>query len=116
MPSATHDVDSLDLLRAKLEGIQRWHRGEDHLFERDLGDGRTIYLRPMLFGNVRLSMGETGDRCFYFEAGWCFHDPDAAWRAAMGWNGDGDPEGWIRHIRSGRRRPDGTPESEYIDP
>lgn len=31
------------------------------------------------------------------------------------WDGESDPGyGWNRHIRSGRRRPDGTEKSEYI--
>ena len=47
---------------------------------------------------------------------WCFSDHDAAWKSALGWNGEGDPlDGWVRHIESARRRKDGTPETEYYN-
>jgi len=109
----TRDIDQRDLLRAKLDGIRAFYAGADHMHERDLGDGRTLYLSQMLLGNVRLNIGETGDKLGYLD-GYCFHDADAAWRAVLGWDGQGDPEGWVRHINSDRRRPDGTPESEYV--
>lgn len=31
------------------------------------------------------------------------------------WNGEGEPEGWYRHRKTGRRRPGGDPEKEYIN-
>lgn len=115
MASETQDIDCKELLRRKLAGILRWHEGAEHLDERDLGDGRTLYLDPMMLGNVRLNIGKTGDRINY-DDGYCYHDPDAAWRALLGWNGEGDPEGWYRHTTTGRRRPEGDPEREYIEP
>ncbi len=27
-----------------------------------------------------------------------------------------EPEGWFRHLESGRRRPDGNPKKEHINP
>jgi len=30
--------------------------------------------------------------------------------------GPEEPEGWFRHVESGRRRPDGDPKKEYINP
>jgi hypothetical protein len=27
-----------------------------------------------------------------------------------------EPEGWMRHVQSGRRRPGGDPTQEYINP
>ncbi len=32
------------------------------------------------------------------------------------WEGEGEPTGWFRHPRTGRRRPDGDPEREYVMP
>jgi len=29
---------------------------------------------------------------------------------------EGEPEGWVRHIETGRRRPDGEEDREYINP
>ena len=37
----------------------------------------------------------------------------ADWRAALGWDGNGEPEGWYRHVPSGRRRPGGDPAKEH---
>jgi hypothetical protein len=111
---STATIEQGQLLRSKLEGIRAFLAGADHLCVRDLGDGRTRYLCQMLLGNVRLNIGTTGDKTGYYD-GWCFHDADAAWRAVLGWDGQGEPEGWVRHINSGRRRPDGTSESEYVN-
>lgn len=33
--------------------------------------------------------------------------------AMQAWDGS-EPEGWIRHLASGRRRPGGDPAQEYI--
>lgn len=30
------------------------------------------------------------------------------------WDGTGDPDGWIRHLGTGRRRPGGDPSKEYV--
>lgn len=31
------------------------------------------------------------------------------------WNGKGDPmDGWVRHLGSGRRRPGGDPDREFV--
>jgi hypothetical protein len=34
--------------------------------------------------------------------------------AARRWDGEGEPEGWVRHPVSGRRRPGGDPGQEYV--
>lgn len=45
---------------------------------------------------------------------WCFHSAAEALAASAKWDGTGDPEGWHRHIPSGRRRKDADPLQEYI--
>lgn len=38
-------------------------------------------------------------------------------RAALDrWDGRGEPQGWHRHPASGRRRPDGDPAQEHVNP
>ena len=32
------------------------------------------------------------------------------------WDGTGEPEGWMRHPSSGRRRPGGDPAQEHVRP
>jgi hypothetical protein len=34
---------------------------------------------------------------------WCYSTYEAARRALQAWDGEGEPEGWIRHPGSGRR-------------
>lgn len=47
---------------------------------------------------------------------WCYCTQDAARSALLKWDGTGDPDGWHRHPSTGRRRPDGDKEKEYINP
>lgn len=121
--SVTEPVDRKVLLQAKLTGIAEYRSPLDPevdledpqrrwwLHERELPNGHVLYLEPMLPGHLSL--------CLVFDKWnlerWCFHDHDAGWRAVLGWNGKGDPDGWYRHPATGRRRPDGTPESEFIN-
>jgi hypothetical protein len=37
-------------------------------------------------------------------------------RALREWDGNGEPDGWMRHPDSGRRRPDGDAAREYVEP
>lgn len=70
---------------------------------RELPDGRCLSLWPMLLGNTRLCIGETGAGCF--QDGWCYHHDGLAIAAVMGWDGEGDPPGWFKHLGSGRTQP-----------
>lgn len=121
--SVTAPVDGKTLLAAKLRGIAAYQSALDpstdmndpnrvwYLHKRELGDGRTLYLDAMLPGHLSLCLAH--DK--WSLERWCYHDHDAAWRAVLGWNGKGDPEGWYRHPLSGRRRHDSDPEREYIN-
>ena len=40
--------------------------------------------------------------------------PEDAVAALKEWDGVGEPKGWMRHPASGRRRPGGDPEQEYV--
>lgn len=77
-------------------------------------DGNVCALAQMAFTWAILS------ECCYagYADRWCYADPLKAIVAFATWNGeDGtEPEGWHRHPGSGRRRPDGDPEREYVDP
>ncbi len=85
------------------------------LHRRVLDDGRVLYLWPMLGNNLRISLSrDLDDKGFH--SNYCYHDTREAWRNAIGWDGEGDPEGWVRHIETARRRPDGDPEREYVNP
>jgi hypothetical protein len=118
MTVGTRDIPHDDLRRATVEGIMAYTEGNPDrwwLHRRILADGRVLYLQPMLGGNLRVSLSQDVDDCG-FHTNYCFHDHGAAWRAALGWDGDGDPEGWVRHIETGRRRPEGDAAREYVNP
>ena len=122
--SVTAHVESGELLAAKLIGIAAYQSPFDpdtdrsdpesvwYLHKRQLDDGRILYLEPKLGGTVSLCVAPDS---WSISDRYCYHEHDAAWRAVLGWNGKGDPEGWYRHAPSMRRRPDFTIESEYIN-
>lgn len=115
----TRDVPAKEIFEAKLDAVEfvltvdrwRFHR-------RALPNGRVLHLLPLLTGNqLGISSGDSG--CFddvWHYPRWqdehCFID--ASWRAVLGWDGKDEPEGWYRHPRTGRRRPGGDPEKEFV--
>jgi hypothetical protein len=46
---------------------------------------------------------------------WYYETQEAAEEALKNKLPGEEPEGWFRHFESGRRRPDGDPEQEYIN-
>lgn len=52
-----------------------------------------------------------GDR-WCFEGRWLAEQAMAEW---IGRDGEGEPEGWHRHVDTGRRRPNGDASKEYIN-
>jgi hypothetical protein len=82
---------------------------------RKLADGRLLCVYPMTFGKARLCIGP--DDGYSIDDAWCYENPQLAIAVCYDWDGKGDaPLGWHRHIGSGRRRPDGDPEREYVRP
>lgn len=79
-----------------------------------LGDGRVLAVYPMLFGNGRLVVGPAGEP--WLDDAWCYDTVDGALEALASWDGTGEPDGWKRHIASGRRRPGGDASLEYVLP
>lgn len=51
---------------------------------------------------------------FGYDDRW-FYERGKAAAALEAWNGEGEPEGWFRHPDTGRRRPGGDPDKEYIN-
>lgn len=80
-----------------------------------LDDTHWVALYPQLF-NYAIVVGRIGDEVGY-EDRWDFKDFATAFAAMVVWKAKGyshEPEGWVRHLRSGRRRPDGLKTSEVI--
>lgn len=111
----TRDVDESELRSAQRLGESDGRPRKPCLLERWLGDGRLLQLLRWRSGGVQLSVG-LGDG-FYTDT-WIYdcEQADDGWRAALGWDGQGEPEGWYRHPQSGRRRPDGDPAREFVRP
>lgn len=45
-----------------------------------------------------------GLHMYGYEDRWCFHGYDKAKAALDAWDGEDEPQGWHRHLNSGRRR------------
>lgn len=86
---------------------------EGALYERPLDDGRELVVYPMLY-TFRLCIGAQGATTY--DDAWCYDSAAAAVLAAQAWDGAGTdpPHGWHRHINSGRRRPGGDPNREFV--
>ncbi len=113
---ATREVSADELRLAKSLGHAARAAGGDYLWARGLGDGRCVWLVPLFAAGLRLGIGPKGDDCFDATWDYPFELADAAWRAAIGWDGEGEPEGWYRCNQTGRRRPGGDAAQEYVYP
>lgn len=76
-------------------------------------DGRYAGIRPLLF-TWSLCVGLVDDRDG-IEDRYCYGSERAARDGLRLWDGRGEPRGWHRNPRTGRRRPDGKEENEYVD-
>lgn len=84
------------------------------VFERMLEDGRTVTVYPMTYDKGRVLLSEDDSSIYALDA-WCYDSVPAAIAAVEEWDGEGEPQGWFRHPDSGRRRPDGDAEREYVN-
>lgn len=71
------------------------------------------WIFPQVF-TTRIAVGDP-DNPYFLDDVWCYHEPEQAYEAIRAWNGAGEPEGWHRHPRTGRRRPGGDKNMEYVN-
>ncbi len=78
--------------------------------------GKEAAVVPLLFG-ARITVGDADDDFGWSEC-WDYDDLEAANEALHRWDPtkEAEPSGWVRHIPSYRRRPDGDPRREYVAP
>jgi|SRR5579862_7181595 len=80
-----------------------------YLRPRPLPGGHWAAIMPMIFTHA-IGTGRIGDY-FGIENSWCYESREEAEAALEAWSGSGEPDGWIRHPPSGRRRPSGDLEA-----
>lgn len=80
---------------------------------KQLPDGRLVAVVHMIY-TWRLTVGPAD--AYGYDDGWCYPTEEDAIVALVLWDGMGEPTGWHRHPRSGRRRPEGDPAREYVNP
>lgn len=83
-----------------------------YLGVRPLTPGRYAAILPLMF-TAAIITGRIGDAMSYDDR-WCYHSLQAATSALEAWDGTGEPSGWHRHPMTGRRRPEGDAEQEYV--
>lgn len=75
--------------------------------------GGGLWIGVFRFGFTHaILLGHQDDMLGYSNR-WCY-EPGTALQAFNAWSGAGEPEGWHRHPSTGRRRPGGDPEKEYV--
>lgn len=81
---------------------------------RDLGDGRYAQASRLLF-HYTIKVGAIGDN-FGYDDRYCYATLVGVLKALDEWNPatEKEPNGWHRDPNTGRRRPDGDPNREYI--
>jgi hypothetical protein len=83
-----------------------------------LPDGRVAYAIPSLFGAYITVATPDSDEMGFYDEMFTYKTTDDAFRALKAWDGTpgSEPEGWIRHQPSNRRRKDGDPARETVRP
>jgi hypothetical protein len=103
--------------RLSVQGFEPFHWGDTPAMRRTLPDGRQVGVVPMLFiWAVIVTTGDLTNPLDGYDDRWCYRGLASAIEAAWQWDGTGEPTGWIRHPISGRRRDNGDPATEYVQP
>lgn len=108
-------VNEQERAEAVVKGMLLETKPEGATYYRPLSNGNAIAVFPSLFGAGALHLAKQGNT--WSESVYDYPDLVDAVNAAAEWSGEGDPpDGWVRHMPSARRRPDGTLASEKIEP
>lgn len=99
------------------EKFLAWLRGEGYERVDLLGGDRWVGIKRLLF-HWTMHIGMIGDTVGYDDR-YCYQTLDLAGRGLDEWRSrgfEGEPTGWHRHPRTGRRRPGGDASAEYVNP
>lgn len=80
---------------------------------RSLPDGRFVGIVPFMFTTAIITI-ERQSMMLGYEDRWCYHTMADAKAALENWDGTGEPKGWHRHPKTGRRVDDDG--REYVMP
>ena len=77
-------------------------------------DGRSTQVLIMFGNRGRVVIGDTSDETGYAD-GWCYDTLRSAFIALAQWNPmeQTEPDGWVKHINTQRRRINGRADLEY---
>jgi hypothetical protein len=84
------------------------------LMFREVGDGRGIWVYRMFY-TFKMVIGPIG--CGGYDDHWCYRDLASVVETYAAWEPltEKEPEGWVRHPPTGRRRfPSGDPATEEV--
>lgn len=96
MPDVDRDASAVDA-----EWLLSFSVECGYLAIKALPDDRYAAVSPMLFTSAVVT-GLIGDESGYSDR-WCYANTPTAVLALNAWDGTGEPLGWHRHPRSGRR-------------
>lgn len=100
---------------AWLDGAQRLAAEPTTRAMRVLEDLTILKVEELHVGYVLISRSTAQDVCLgVWSEGWYYRSVDAACAALGAWTDEPEPSGWVRHLPSNRRRPDGDPAREYV--
>ena len=103
-------------MRHPLNGPEIPRSGWDAWQNRLLPDGRLLALEPLVVvGMARLHVAFNPNAWASTDI-FDYQDPLAAVEAFQTWDGVDEPVGWYRHRPSNRRRTNGDPSKEYVEP
>jgi hypothetical protein len=75
-------------------------------------DGRVADVMPLLFG-AQVGVSRSTE-AISFDDVWHYDTVAEAIEAMEAWDGTGEPQGWVRNPKTGRRRPCGFANLEYV--
>jgi len=88
----------------------------EYIDYRQFKDGSYIATKRKLFHYTLIYGADAKVWDFGFDDCWCYATYELAKQAFDSYQPGTEPEGWHRHPMSGRRRPEGDKDREYVNP
>lgn len=109
------DIENLKKLADKMnQQIFQFLLEQGYSNPKILNNGRIACVAKFIFTHaIIVVQPESID---YIDDRWCYDTEEKAIQALNEWSGSGEPNYWKRHPFTGRRRDDGDPLKEYINP